>query len=86
MSSLCENYYWTLPQAMSLTLPQLLILNHAAYVNSERRKEKTDWDAEQKKKADEAQEKLDATDPVVFNGKRLSELTDRESAQYYSDI
>lgn len=55
------------------------MLNHAASVNAERVKarvnRKTEKDAE-----------LNAKDPVVLNGKRLSELNSDELAVYYSSF
>jgi hypothetical protein len=36
ISSLCEAYHWTYEEAMRRTLPQIIMLNHAAWVNHER--------------------------------------------------
>jgi len=75
VQSLMEAYHCSLEQAMHLTLPQLIMLNHAAhiaYINSEKRA-----DARHKEGGTP-----DATpgpswrdDPVVGNnGERLSEI------------
>jgi hypothetical protein len=42
LASLCEAYGWTLPEAMQLTLPQIILLNHATYVNRENMERKFD--------------------------------------------
>lgn len=33
---MCEAYHWTLDEAKSLTMPQIIMWNHAAFVNKER--------------------------------------------------
>jgi hypothetical protein len=42
VNSFCEVYHWTLPEAMRLTFPQMLMFNHAAYVNNENARRKSD--------------------------------------------
>lgn len=42
LASLCEAYGWTLQEAMQLTLPQIILLNHATYVNRENLERKMD--------------------------------------------
>jgi hypothetical protein len=40
VASLCEGYHWTLDEAMSITMPQAIMLNHATWVshqNSDRK-------------------------------------------------
>lgn len=42
IASLCEGYNWTYDEAMSITMPQAIMLNHASWVshrNSERKSE-----------------------------------------------
>jgi len=78
VDQLCQAYHWPLEEAMSRTLPQIILLNHAASVNCERSKRRSERAG--KKKQEQKQ-----TDPVVFNGKRLSELTSDEMAAYYAN-
>lgn len=61
-----------------MTLPQIIMLNHAASLNSERSKEKAEWDQTQK-------QILDEKDPVVFRGKRFSEMTSEEYDEYMTN-
>jgi len=64
---------------MSRTFPQIIMLNHAASTNYK--------NSELRAKNNAARDKLrDETDPVVYNGKRLSELSGDEAMRYYSDI
>ena len=63
---------------MNVTLPQLLLLNHASRVNYERSEErrKAKAEKEDRKKA------VEEADPVAADGKRLSELTAEQFAAY----
>lgn len=60
---------------MKLTMPQILMLNHAAYVN------KTRSDRKQAKKAPVVDEP--SSEPT-FRGKPLSQLSSEEYALYVS--
>lgn len=64
---------------MSVTMPQLIMLNHAASTNYKNSEIRAKHNAARDKERDEK-------DPVVYNGKRLSELTSDEENRYYSDI
>jgi hypothetical protein len=57
---------------MQLTVPQILMLNHAAWVQNERMKERSNV------KVDVVSEQ----EPNVFNGKPVSELSSDEMAFY----
>jgi hypothetical protein len=70
---------------MQMTLPQIMILNHAAWVNSQRSDERYKRKREREEKIAAEQKKRDEEDPVVWNGKRLSEMNSDEWAQYYGD-
>jgi hypothetical protein len=72
IASLCENYHWTLNEAMSVTLPQMILLGHASHINYER------MTANSEKK-----DKHKASDAVIINGKKLSEMNSDELANYY---
>jgi hypothetical protein len=48
VSSLCEAYHWTLAEAMKLTMPQIIMLNHASWVNRENAERR--YNAKSKKK------------------------------------
>ena len=81
VDNICQAYHWSLKDVMRLTIPQMIMLGHAAAVNSLR----TDKRMEAKSKADEIKRKKDETDPIVMNGKRLSQLTPEEEVAYYSN-
>jgi hypothetical protein len=59
---------------MSLTVPQIIMLNHAADVNWKRSEERSAAKKEQKAKEDD--------NPIVFAGKRADELDSDEFALY----
>jgi len=85
VDSLCQAYHWTLKEAMHLTLPQILMLNHAAKVNSLRMDERIEKDRVKKDKADKEKEKRDKLDPVIPSlGKRMSECNSDEIASQFS--
>lgn len=65
-----------------MTMPQIVMLNHAAWVSSKR----MDQRMEKKKTQGDAQKAADAKNPVVHKGKRLSELNSAELQSYYSDM
>lgn len=70
---------------MHLTLPQILMLNHAAKVNSLRMDERIEKDRVKKDKADKEKEKRDKLDPVIPSlGKRMSECNSDEIASQFS--
>jgi hypothetical protein len=69
---------------MSMTVPQIIILNHAAYVNSQRSDERAKRKRDKEDKAAEEQRQLDEDDPVVYMGKRLSQLNSDEMMRYYN--
>jgi len=71
----------TLKQAMHLTMPQIILLGHAAKCNSDRMDERIEKDRKKKDKADKEKEKLDKRDPILPQfGKRMSECTSDEIA------
>jgi hypothetical protein len=59
---------------MKLTLPQVIMLNHAADVNKKRADERQEVKRNQDQKEEE--------DPVVFLGKKASELSQDEFSLY----
>ena len=61
---------------MRLTMPQILMLNHAAWVNSKRSKIRSQRDVSQNNSASMSDEE------EVFNGKPVSELSSDEMAAY----
>lgn len=83
VQSLCAAYHLPLREAMRMTLPQIIMLNHAAWAeheNAERR-------YEAKKKAEE---KKNLLDPEIeeLGGVRMSELQQNPEAfdAYMADI
>lgn len=64
---------------MRLTMPQLIMLNHAAWVNSERMKKRWDKDKDKDKK-----EKASTTvDVEVSDEPDLAKMTSKEWQIYY---
>lgn len=72
--SVCSAYHWTYEEAMKRTLPQIIMLNHAASVVGER--------MSRKYKSASGSTPTEDPDPPVWRGKRLSELNTAETAQY----
>jgi hypothetical protein len=63
---------------MTLSMPQIHMLSHAAHVNYERSQMKFKLEREYQKARDER-------DPIVWNGKRFSEMTTDEIFAYMQD-
>lgn len=72
VDSLCQGYHWSYKDVLSLTVPQLLMLNHASHVNSERMKAKYD-----------VKNDTDTESANDFRGKPVEELNDDELSQYF---
>lgn len=75
MDGLCQSYHWEFAAAKKLTLPQIVMLNHAADVNHKR--------AEERIKAKEQAKKQGVENPVVFGGKRVDELGTEDFIRYW---
>jgi hypothetical protein len=85
IDNLCQAYHWTIGEAFRLTLPQIIMLNHAAKVNHDRMMERMDQDKAVKDKKDEEQRKKDKLDPVIPTlGKRMSECNSEEIASQFA--
>lgn len=69
---------------MRLTIPQILMLNHAAHVNSKRMDERMAKEKLRKEAIEAAKVLRDKQDPVIPSlGKRISECTsDQIAAQF----
>jgi hypothetical protein len=67
---------------MKLTVPQIILLNHAAWANHENHERRMKAKETQKKKAGTEIEK----DPEVLEGKKMSELEPEELSAYLSNI
>lgn len=61
------------------------MLNHAAWVNSKRSDERQQRKREEEEREAEEQRKRDEKDPVVWRGKRLTEMNSDEMMAYYGD-
>ncbi len=61
---------------MGLTVPQIVMMNHAAYINNKR--------LESRSKNRQTEEH--SSSEIVMNGKKLEELTSEEQMRYYSDL
>jgi hypothetical protein len=59
-----------------MTMPQVIMLNHGSWVNSKRMDSKS---------GSETPAATGPGDPVVWHGKKLSQLTTDEMQQYYSE-
>lgn len=74
LSSLCEAYHWTVAEACKLTIPQILMLNHAAWVNHENSERK--YNAKKPKNVD----------PLVSaEEQRLNEMSPDQLTRYMSE-
>lgn len=79
VDGLCQSYHWSMKEAMSLTLPQIIMLNHAAWVNQEQGKKRYEAKQRREKKADG--KPLTMSD-IVVDGKPMDEMTSEEIAQH----
>lgn len=61
---------------MKLTLPQIVMINHGSRINAQQGEER-------RNRKSSIQKKKDETDPIVKNGKRMSEMTSEEQASYW---
>lgn len=68
-SSLCEAYHWTLEDVRKLTLPQIILMNHAAFVN----RENSERRYEAKRKSEEN---------LSSESKRVKEMKGKELTDY----
>ncbi len=83
---MCQNYGWSLKDAMGLTLPQVFMMNHAAGVNSARMDERIARDKTypQPLPPGTSATARDDRDPILVQyGKRLSECTSEEIAAQF---
>jgi hypothetical protein len=67
VDQLCQAYHWPFDKAMKMTMPQIIMLNHASWVNGKR--------YETDKETEESGSK--------FNGKRVEEMNTDEWGKYY---
>lgn len=67
---------------MKMTMPQLIMLNHAAWVNYKRMESRSEAKTTENKRQAERDEK----DPIVFKGKRMSEMDSLDMQQYYGGM
>lgn len=74
VEQLCQAYHWTLGEAMRLTVPQIVMLGHAAWVNYKRSGLDKDDDGPK-----------DVSVSVNGRSKNLSEMNSDDYMKYYSD-
>lgn len=60
--SLCSGFHWSYEQAKSLTLPQIIMLNHAAWVSHERLESKYAKNRSSNSKTKEPEDDLSGMD------------------------
>ncbi len=75
VEQLCQTYHWTIADAMKLTVPQIVMLGHASWVNYKR--SGLDKDKDDKPS--------DVTVNVNGKSKNLSDMNSEEYMRYYSD-
>lgn len=75
-----EAYGWSYDQALSRTMPQIIMLGHASHITSERKTKRM----EVHKTTSSRKKEIEEDDPVVLGGKRLSELSTNEYMLYFS--
>lgn len=78
--NLCSNYGWSFDQAIKMTLPQIIMLNHFAWVQQERADRK--YAHKQEVDGDD----LRFANPIAVNGKRVKELSDEEMTNYLTSF
>ncbi len=79
LSSFAEAYHWTLSQVMELTWPQIVMLNHASAVNSERSDRR--YKAKDKNKGNGTGKKH-----AVLDNKSWNEMSPEEQAKATDDM
>lgn len=81
VDSFCQAYHWSFSDALKLTMPQIVMLNHAAWVNAE----KAGLHKHDDRQGRPSKSALrDEEDPVITSGKRMSELTSDEIFGYFN--
>lgn len=75
IDQLCQGYHWSLKEAMSLTLPQVILLGHAAWANDKRSKARS---------AAKEQEEPNPTIMVGGKQKPFSEMSTDDAQEYYN--
>lgn len=84
---MCQNYGWSYKEAMGLTLPQIFMINHAAWVNSKRMDERIERDKTKGAGRKTEARAQDENDPILPEfGKRLSECTSEEIASQFRGL
>lgn len=73
VDSLCQSYHWSFRDTLRLTLPQMIMVNHAAHVNHLRVEARV-------KSKQVARDK----ESQMWHGKHISELNTDEYLSYLS--
>lgn len=71
VDQLCQAYHWTFAEAMKMTMPQIIMLNHAAHVNAKRMGLDRDED--------------DVPVEVGGKSKSMDVMDSKDYERYYSD-
>jgi hypothetical protein len=81
LDSICQAYHWSLKDVMRMTLPQIIMMNHAAWVNQERseRRYKVKREMEEQKSASRTSPQT--AEELVIGNKKMSEMTSEEIAR-----
>lgn len=79
VDSYAQAYRWPLDHILRLTMPQIIMINHAAHVNKKRLDRRIERNRE---RGDQPLEDRIAEMPM-WNGKRIDELTSEEYLEYH---
>jgi hypothetical protein len=85
VDSLAQGYHWTLDEVFKLTMPQIILMSHAAHINSKRMDERIERDREKDEYGSPGgyisptprKSRKSNFDPVVMDdGERMSDLVE----------
>lgn len=74
-----QSYHCTLQEAMTYTLPQIIMINHGAWFNQEQGKKR--YEAKQRREKKKADKPLSVKD-IEVDGKTMDNMTAEEIAQH----
>lgn len=78
VESFCSGYNWSLDKALGMTMPQIVMLHHASYVNRKR----SGLDDSSGASSGKPPEDSSSDDMPMFEGKAIDSLTTEEYAAY----
>lgn len=79
-----QGYHCSFEAAMSLTYPQIVMLNHGAWYNRKRGEEQYERDKKKKEREEKKRKAEQQKNPYIDNyGKTLDEMNSEEQAAYF---